>query len=277
MSEEFESEEAIVEAWESMGDLQKHPLSSDNFAFYSLLGHYGGEVVIGFFKDTKDKWHTLDHGYWIDPRYGNLNTGQINRRIKKLQQKNGHIADNEGRIYFKENGIFEDTGFIDPHAHLLRNAFVNMDYKDPYHDVLNPENITSCKLYKRQEDGSYKQIWKSKYCIFQKEDFPDNVYFSGGSWQYKKIEDYFIDGKVDEATKQKIDIAIKLEELRQRKDPLQERQQRLNEVVGKKKLGKTADTKTGQVTDEHREIAKQQVKISKALIKAKREMKGKSL
>lgn len=48
----------------------------------------------------------------------------------------------------------------------------------------------------------------------------------------------------------------------------------LREKLGNK-VDKTADIKTGKVTDEHREIAKQQVEISKAIIKAKRERAGK--
>ena len=41
-------------------------------------------------------------------------------------------------------------------------------------------------------------------------------------------------------------------------------------------VGKTADVDTGQVTDEHRKIAKEQIEISKTLMQAKRKKEGKS-
>lgn len=60
------------------------------------------------------------------------------------------------------------------------------------------------------------------------------------------------------------------------KDFLQEKMKILHAKLGDK-LGKTADVKTGEVSDEHRKIAKQQVEISKAIMKANHEKKGKGL
>ena len=59
------------------------------------------------------------------------------------------------------------------------------------------------------------------------------------------------------------------------KDPLDKKLEMLRCRLGDK-VGKTADVKTGKVTDEHRETARVQVEISKAFIKPKREKESKS-
>lgn len=57
-------------------------------------------------------------------------------------------------------------------------------------------------------------------------------------------------------------------------DWLQIKQDALNKKLGKK-LGKTGDVNSGEITDGHRKTAKSQVHISKAIINAKRAKEGK--
>ncbi len=57
-------------------------------------------------------------------------------------------------------------------------------------------------------------------------------------------------------------------------DNLQARMDTMRSKLGNK-VGKTADVETGRVTEEHRQKAKEQANISKAIMKAKRAKEGK--
>ena len=74
--------------------------------------------------------------------------------------------------------------------------------------------------------------------------------------------------------KENLELIRNTEHLRHTVDPLHDKVDMLRIKLGGK-VGKTADVKTGKVTDEHRETAKTQVEISKALIKDRREKEGK--
>jgi len=70
-----------------------------------------------------------------------------------------------------------------------------------------------------------------------------------------------------------ITLFLQAEKEKQESQTLDGKVKILLEKLGDK-LGKTADVKTGKVTDEHRKIAKQQVEISKTIMKANREKRG---
>jgi len=57
-------------------------------------------------------------------------------------------------------------------------------------------------------------------------------------------------------------------------DLLQTKMEIIRETIGDK-MGKTADIKTGKVRDEHKDVAEDQIIISKILMKARRKMDGK--
>ncbi len=93
--------------------------------------------------------------------------------------------------------------------------------------------------------------------------------------KYPDIMNKLFEG--DKDLQAKLDNVKNREELKGKKDDyLQDKLNLLRERLGDK-LGKTADVKTGEVTDEHRKIAKQQVEISKAIMRANHEKKGKGL
>lgn len=270
--------------------------SSATFAFYEERDCYHNNNIIGFFQ-ADDGWHELHFGQWIrDCNSEDISPKQMDKYFNDMQADR-HIMDWDGKIYYKEKGkVAEYTGFtracggshLDSY-YIFKDTFV-IDNKDdvigdPDHDVYSSENITQNRLYKRQKDGSYKQIWESEDCIFQKDGFPDNVYFSGGSWRDPKVENYFIDGQVDAETQRKIDIFVKVEKLKLAKDPLDEKAEKIRGRVNPRALrgvrstvnrvGKTADPKTGEVTDGHRQIAQKQAKVTKEILQEKYKKQGK--
>ncbi len=257
------------------------------FTFYRTPGYDTPEFIEAEFKDKSGKAHNMmsydfmysdvneynrsnlqrlkiyDKYYDVDGEGGNIaGFGDMAYFVLKLQQKH-YFVDDEGKVYYMaNNNPAEETGFethyLDSEALMFKDAFAIC--KTSNNEVSFLADIEQGKstttLYKRQEDGSYKQIWKSKDCIFQKEGFPDNVYFSGGSWRQPEMKEYFIDGQVDDGMKQKIDIAIKLDKLHRTKDLLQEKQQRLETAVGKEKFGKT-DAYSKEEAKMHIDTAKQ--------------------
>ena len=280
--------------------------STNTFAFYAVTDCYYNDYLEGHFL-TEDGWHALHFGQNLLERSSQSHNEyevsfEVYNKYITDMQTNRHIMDDQGKIYYKEkNKLAEDTGFtrdcggshLDS-AYIFKDSFV-IDNKedtigDPDNDVYGSENITKNKLYKRQEDGSYKQIWESEDCIFQKEGFPDNVYFSRGSWRDPEAKNYFIDGTVDENVKLTIDLAIKSE----RKNCLPENQVsfsgleayakigdflqfKMNEIRVKlsNNAGKTGDSHTGDVTSEHRSIARKQTDISKHIMLLKKKRDGK--
>ena len=83
---------------------------------------------------------------------------------------------------------------------------------------------------------------------------------------------YFIE-KGKPAKEVKVDEKL-FSALEETNNPLQTKLNMLREKLGNK-VGKTADVTTGKVSDEHRETAKAQVEISKAIMKARRAKEGK--
>ena len=160
MSEEFKSEETIVENFKGLGyELYKmEKNSSGNFVFYDSQDiHYHDDASLGFFKDTHGNWHDLHFGQWYRYNDDSYNERDELKHLNDLRTEH-HIMDNEGHIYYiKEGKPAEDTGYkrdcsgshLDS-AYLFRDAFV-IDNKDdvigdPDHDVYGSENITKNKL-----------------------------------------------------------------------------------------------------------------------------------
>lgn len=98
----------------------------------------------------------------------------------------------------------------------------------------------------------------------------EEYYFSGQA-RYDAVQKYVVS-----PIKEKIlsELKAQIKAYQKSQDLIQHKADMLRDKLGDK-VGKTADVKMGQVTDEHREIAKTQVEISKAIMKAKRESEGK--
>lgn len=256
MNKIFKSEEEAKNLSLSKNtSLRKRPESSDNFSFYTVSDENGFKDIVGFFKDTQDNWHCLDFGQWIhlgseqSRSFRNIDPSEIEKQILNLRE-NGHLVDSGGRIYYMEkDSAAKDTGFIcdvsgsylDENLcapYIFKDSFVIASQEVASNNTENNvnEDTNKYKLYKRQKDGSYKQIYEADECIFQKEGFAVNVYFSGGTYKHPKANTFFADGEIDESMKKKVDIAIKLEQIKEQKDSLAEKETLLKKVVNTLRL-----------------------------------------
>lgn len=210
----------------NMGDdffpyIGESPLYSDaNLLVYENSDCYHNDNITFAFKDERGKWHNGHFGQGLVQHNGSdysnsspYNTEkEIHQYISKLKT-NGHLIDNEGNIYFRnEKGHISDTGFkrdeVYSHlaaAEIYSDSFTIQETKENYldGDFYSGQNITKNTLYQRQKDGSYKPVIETAGQAIRKAEFANNVYFTGGSLRHPKKEKFIILGEASPEVIQK--------------------------------------------------------------------------